>query len=73
MKQAKEILKDACVYTVIITFLFSVIGLFAVDKNASIPLGQFLIIALFGLFISLAGLVLKFEEIKNSNRRDFRF
>ena len=64
MKPLKNILKNACVYTVIISFLFAFVGLFALDKNASIPIGQFFIIMLFGLFISLGQCVLNFNKVK---------
>ncbi len=68
MKHIKSILKEACVYTVIITFLFAFVGLFTLEKNASIPLGQFLIIMLFGLLISLAQCILKLDKLKLTYR-----
>ena len=72
-KQIKDILTNACIYTVIITFIFAFVGLFALDKNASIPIGQFMIIMLFGFFISLAQCILKITRIKPFARQLIHF
>ena len=73
MKNLKETIKNACVYTVIITFLFAFIGLFTFDSNASIPLSQFFILMLFGLIIAFAQNIMKVTKLKSSTRYSIHF
>ena len=68
MQTLKNVLKDTCIYTVIITLIFAIVGLFTLDKEASIPLTQFLLIILFGLFIATGKLVLHCDKWKSSIR-----
>ena len=73
MKNLKETLKNACVYTVIITFFFAFVGLFTFEQGASIPLGQYFILMLFGFIIACAQHITEIKKFKPSTRYIIHF
>ena len=68
MKTIENIILKACGYTLTILFLFYLAGTIADFTNPYIDFKTFLFISLFGILISLAGLLLKIEKIHVSLR-----
>ena len=64
MKRLEKLLLSGCGYTVLILSLFYLFALFDSYTQAYINFPTFLLIFLFGILVSLAGMILKIDRIK---------
>ena len=62
MKKIYDILSRACVYTVLMTILICTVGLLS-NGSPYLPVGQFLILTLIGIVLSLAQLIFRVQAI----------
>lgn len=63
MKYFKELFTRGCVYTVAITFMICLFGL-GVEGTPSVPIGQFLLLTVIGMLLSLTQNVFLLKNIR---------